>query len=288
MGLFSGLASFCTNAVSKLTSFFTGNSGKAVANAVSSYAGKSYSGGSSTTHTITTTNHNTTTTTYDPDRVKAAQLDKERAEIESSSQIRLAGMEKERLEFMRRAQLDIIEAQTQSRIAQERARAEGFVIIADAISAMQEKLNELAAQRLAIIERGNLQAVREAENFYDELTRAINEDHEEYMSQKLPALFEILSHYEAGTSVHSLYFETIQRDIALQMTHTAQQLESARLRREKMIESIHETKREITAHSGQTEKITAGILETLREKIAEIDTRNVQLPGVKEIPALPA
>lgn len=285
MGLFSSIVAGIGKAVGKLSSFLTGSSGKTVADAVSSYAGKCYSGGNTTTHTITTTNHNTTTTTYDPDRVKAAQLDKERAEIESSSQIRLAGMEKERLEFMRRAQLDIIEAQTQSRIAQERARAEGFVIIADAISAMQEKLNELAAQRLAIIERGNLQAVREAENFYDELTRAINEDHEEYMSQKLPALFEILSHYEAGTSVHTLYIETIQRDIAMQMTHTAQQLESAKVRREKMIESINETKREITS---STENITAGILETLRGKIAEIDTGNVQLPGVKEIPALPA
>lgn len=264
MGLFSGIASFCTNAVSKLTSFFTGNSGKAVSSAVASYAG-----GSSHSYT--------STTTYDPDRVKAAQIDKERAQIEN-----------ERIELMRRAQLDIIEAQTQSRIAQERARAEGFVIIADAISAMQEKLNELAAQRLAIIERGNLQAVREAENFYDELTRAINDDHEEYMSQKLPALFEILSHYEAGTSVYSLYFETIQRDIALQMTHTAQQLESAKVRREKMIESIHETKREITAQSGQAEKITSGILETLNKKLSEIDTGNVQLQGVKEIPALTA
>mgnify|MGYP006916052634 CR=1 FL=1 len=89
MGLFSGIASFCTKAVDTVKSFF--------------------SGGSSHTYT----SHSTTT--YDPDRVKATQIDK------------------------------------------ERARAEGFVRIAKAVTTMQEKLNELAAQRIAIIERGTLQ-----------------------------------------------------------------------------------------------------------------------------------
>ena len=264
MGLFSGIASFCSNAVKKVTSFFTGGGSSAAVSALSSY-----SGGSSSTHT-----YSTTTTTYDPDRVKAAQLDKERAEIEN-----------ERIELMRRAQLDIIEAQEQSRIAQERARAEGFVKIAEAITAMQEKLNEIAAQRIAIIERGDLHAVREAENFYAELEKEIHYEQEKYMTQKLPALFEILGRYEAGSASHTLYFETIQNDIALQINHTTQQLESAGLRREKIIDSIHETAKEITEQTG---KITAGIMETLRGKIAELDTGMIQLPGVKEVPALPA
>ena len=84
MGLFSGIASFCTNAVSAVKSFFSGGGGSALTSAVASY-----SGGSSHSYS-------TTTTTYDPDRVKAAQLDKERAQIEN-----------ERVELMKQAQLDI-------------------------------------------------------------------------------------------------------------------------------------------------------------------------------------
>ena len=281
MGLWSGIVDFvggCVNAVADV--FFPTPK---IPQIPASNSGVS---GGTTTHTITTTNHNTTTTTYDPDRVKAAQLDKERAEIESSSQIRLAGMEKERIELMRRAQLDIIEAQTQSKLLQERARAEGLVKIAEAITAMQEKLNDLAEQRLAIIERGTLQAVRDAENFYTELETTIQDEQEKYMTKKLPALFEILGKYEAGSSAHTLYLATIQNDVALQINHTTQQLESARVRREKMIESIHETKREITCH---TENITAGILDTVNKKLSEIDTgNNIQLQSVKEIPALTA
>lgn len=259
MGLFSGIASFCSNAVNAVKSFFSGGGGSAISSAVASY-----SGGSSHTYT--------STTTYDPDRVKAAQLDKERAQIEN-----------ERVELMKQAQLDIIEAQKQSRIAQEQARAEGFVRIAEAVTAMQEKLNELAARRLAIIERGTLQAVREAEEFYAELMRTIQQDNDRYTAEKLPRLLEILGRYEEGSSLHTLYMKKIDEDITLQAQHTARQLESAVKRQERMIDEIMTAKGEI---NDQTGKITAGILEALREKIGSIDAPN--LPGMKEIPALTA
>lgn len=259
MGLFSGIASFCSNAVNAVKSFFSGGGGSAISSAVASY-----SGGSSHTYT--------STTTYDPDRVKAAQLDKERAQIEN-----------ERVELMKQAQLDIIEAQKQSRIAQEQARAEGFVRIAEAVTAMQEKLNELAARRLAIIERGTLQAVREAEEFYAELMRTIQQDNDRYTAEKLPRLLEILGRYEEGSSLHTLYMKKIDEDITLQAQHTARQLESAVKRQERMIDEIMTAKGEI---NDQTGKITAGILEALREKIGSIDAPN--LPGMKEISALTA
>lgn len=263
MGLFSSIVSGIGNAIGKVKSFFSGAGGSAVGSAIASY-----SGGSS--HTYSTS---TTTTTYDPDRVKAAQIDKERAQIEN-----------ERIELMRQAQLDIIEAQKESRIAQERARAEGFVKVAEAITAMQEKLNELAQRRLAIIEGGTLQAVREAEEFYAELTAEIKRDNETYTAEKLPALLDILGRYEEGSPAHNLYMKKIEEDITLQAMHTTRQLESAMKRQDRIIEGIMTAKNEIMTQTGN---ITAGILEALREKIAELDTNIPELP-VKEIPALPA
>lgn len=261
MGLFSSIVSGIGNAIGKVKSFFSGGGGSAVGSVIASY-----SGGSS--HTYSTS---TTTTTYDPDRVKAAQIDKERAQIEN-----------ERVELMRQAQLDIIEAQKESRIAQERARAEGFVKVAEAITAMQEKLDELAQRRLAIIEGGTLQAVREAEEFYGELTAEIKRDNETYTAEKLPALLDILGRYEEGSPAHNLYMKKIEEDITLQAMHTTRQLESAMKRQDRIIDGIMTAKNEIMTQTGN---ITAGILETLREKIAELDTP--ELP-MKEIPALPA
>ena len=258
MGLFSGIASFCTNAVNAVKSFFSGGGGSAVSNAVATYAASSGS--------RSYTSHSTTTTTYDPDRVKAAQLDKERAQIEN-----------ERVELMKQAQLDI------SRIAQEQARAEGFVRIAEAITDMQEKLNVIAERRIAIIERGTLQAVREAEEFYAELMRTIQADNDRYTAEKLPKLLEILGRYEEGSSLHTLYMKKIDEDITLQAKHTARQLESAITRQERMIDEIMSAKGKITEQTGN---ITAGILEALNEKLKGIDVP--KLPEVKEVPALPA
>ena len=264
MGLFSSIVSGIGSALGKVKSFFTGGSGSAVSSAIASYAG-----GSSSSHSYTST----TTTTYDPDRVKAAQLDKERAEIEN-----------ERIELMRQAQLDIIEAQKESRIAQEQARAEGFVRVAEAITAMQERLDELAQRRLAIIEGGTLQAVREAEEFYAELTAEIKRDNDLYTAEKLPALLEILGRYDEGSPAHNLYMKKIEEDITLQAMHTTRQLESAMKRQDRIIDGIMTAKNEIMTQTGN---ITAGILEALREKIAGLDANIPELP-MMETPALPA
>lgn len=262
MGLFSGLASFCTKAVDTVKSFFK-----------PSPEILPFPKLPSPLHIEHSTNHSTTT--YDPDRVKAAQ-------IEADSKIKLANMERERLEYMKQAQLDIIQAQTESKIAQERARAEGFVRIAEAVTEMQERLNVIAERRIAIIERGTLQAVREAEEFYGELTRAIQEENDRYTAEKLPALLEILGRYPEGSSGHTLYFKKIDEDITLQARHTAVQLESVIKRQERIIDEIMAAKGKITEQTGN---ITAGMLEAMREKLESIDVPT--LPEMKEIPALP-
>lgn len=103
MGLFSGVASFVSNAVSTIGGAISSLFGGGSSSSSSRSGGGSYSEWIPSPHsysTTTTTNHNTTT--YEPDRVKAAQL------------------ENERVELMRQAQLEIIEAQTKSRIARSR------------------------------------------------------------------------------------------------------------------------------------------------------------------------
>lgn len=295
MGLFSGITSFVSNVVDKVSSFFSGSGGSAVSSAISSYSGGSSSSYSSTTTTRNYTSH--TTTTYDPDRVKAAEIEyagkiklaameKEKLEYESrmsdeeyQRKLKLAGLEKERLEYAKQAQLDIIEAQTQSRIAQEQARAEGFERIAEAITEMQEKLTAISARRLEIIDRANLQVVREAENFYAELMANIQKDNDRYTAEKLPALFKMLEQYEPGTSTHTLFLKKIEGDIAIQLKHTDRQLESAHARQEKIIDDIMNAKGQIIE---QTNHITAAMLEVVKEKIEALDTNSPKFPALPE------
>ena len=257
MGLFSGIASFVSNVVDKVGSIFR-PSPTPLPEILP------FPKFPLPIHI----EHSTSTTTYDPDRVKAAQL------------------ENERVELMKQAQLDIIEAQTQSRIAQEQARAEGFVRIAEAITDMQEKLNVIAERRIAIIERGTLQAVREAEEFYSELMGTIQAENDRYTAEKLPKLLEILGQYEEGSSLHTLYMRKIDEDITLQAQHTTRQLESVVNRQDKLIDEILTAKGKI---ADQTAQITAGMLEAVKEKLAALDAGVPKLQQVNgEVPALPA
>lgn len=156
------------------------------------------------------------TYTYEPDKVKVAEIeaetrlrlaDKENerlrlvdkvAEIEAETRLRLADKENERIEFMKNARLDMLEFEYKSNIALEEAKAKGLNYMAQTIVAMQEKLNEVAEKRLAIIEKGSLQIIKEIEGFYDELGDKIKADDDNYNTDKLPQLLSLLEKYEIG------------------------------------------------------------------------------------------
>lgn len=236
----------------------------------SSSSSSSYGGGSSSSHSYTSS------TAYEPDKVKAAQ-------IEAESKIKLANMEKERLEYMKQARLDIIHAETESRIAQEQARAQGFTVIAQAITAMQEKLTETAEKRLMIIEKASLQAVKDAEEFYSELSARIQSDNDKYTMEKLPALLEILAKYDDGSTMQKLYMRKIEEDIAVQAMHCTKQLEGVIVRQERIIDGILSAKERISEQAAQ---ITAHMLESVNAKIEALDAGIPELPEMKEVPAL--
>ena len=263
MGLLSGITSFIGDAIDAVSSFFGGGSSSSpsLPSGYSEYVPASHSSTTTNQNTTTRTYTTTTTTTLEPDRVRAAEL------------------ENERVELVRQAQLDLIEAQTRSRIAQEQARAQGLTAISQAITIMQERLNDIAQRRIAIIEGGTINAVREAENFYKELIAEINEENYKYTTEKLPKLFELLGRYEKGSPAYELFMKKVDEDIALQAKHTDRQLESALKRQESIIEDIKATKGRIL---DQTAQLTAAISEAVREKIEVLDSG--MSPGV---PALP-
>lgn len=220
----------------------------------------------------------TSSTAYEPDKVKVA-------EIEADTKIRLAGMENDRIELMKQARLDILQYETESRIALEHAKAQGLTVMAQTIVAMQEKLNEVAEKRLLIIENGSLQVIKEIENFYDELGAKIQEDDDKYNTEKLPELLSILEKYETGTPAHSLYMKRIEDDMALQAKHYTMQLDAIQNRQAQIINGFLASKERIIEQTGQ---ITAGMLETVQRQAlalesvtdnkAEQETKSLSLP----------
>lgn len=224
------------------------------------------------------------TTTYEPDKVKVA-------EIEADTKIRLAHMETDRIEIMKQARLDMLQFETESQIALEQARAQGFTVMAQTILTLQEKLNEVAEKRLLIVEKGSLQVIKDIENFYDELGTKIQEDDDRYNTEKLPELLSILEKYEEGSPSHKIYMKRIEEDMALQAKHYSQQIEAISQRQSQIIDGFLQSKDKILEQTGQ---ITAGMLETIQNQTLALDVNRAQSAemdaasiGEKEKLALP-
>lgn len=223
------------------------------------FKGKSSDGGSRST--------SNTNTTYEPDKVRIA-------EIESETKIRLANMEKERIDLMTNAQIDVLEKEYYCKVALEEAKARGFNNIANTIVAMQDKLNEVAEKRMQIIEKGSVQIIGELENFYKELNDKITKDNQEYTEVKLPKLLEILKQYDEGSTAHKLYSKRVEDDMNSQLQSFNKQIASLSDRQSKIMESFLNSKEKMI---DQTALITNNLIDkmlTSDVNIAELESTN--------------
>ncbi|STB71351.1 lecithin retinol acyltransferase family protein [Clostridium baratii] len=198
-------------------------------------------------------NRSTSSVSYEPDKARIA-------EIEADTKLRLAGMEKERVDIMKNARIEILEFETQSNIALEEARAKGLNFMAQTIVAMQEKLNEVAEKRMQIIEKGSLQIVKEIESVYNEFSDRVNADNYKYSEEKLPQLLAVLERYEVGSAAHTLYMKRIEDDMSMQTKHYIMQIDALSKRQSQVIESFLKGKERIIE---ETNQITEGMLNNI-------------------------
>ncbi|MCE5221191.1 MAG: lecithin retinol acyltransferase family protein [Clostridium sp.] len=210
-----------------------------------------------------------TNTTYEPDKVRIA-------EIESETKIRLANMEKERIDLMTNAQIDVLEKEYYCKVALEEAKARGFNNIANTIVGMQDKLNEVAEKRMQIIEKGSLQIIGQVENFYKELNDKITKDNQEYSEIKLPKLLEVLEQYDESSPAHKLYFKRIEDDMNSQLQSFNKQIEGLTDRQSKIIESFLNSKEKLIDQ-------TALITNNLIDKMLSNDINNAELEATNDI-----
>ncbi len=215
----------------------------------------------------------TTSTTYEPDKVKVA-------EIERDTKLRLADKEQERLAYMKQAQLEFLEFQTQSQLALEQAKAQGLVHMSQTILDLQETITALSQKRMEIIEHGSLHILKEIEGFYQEMGKDIEEADDRYNTEKLPQLLELLAQYPEDSPQHKLYFRRIETDMSLQAEHYNRQLQQLGQRQAQIITSLTENKNRITA---QAEELTQALMQQVQQ------ASGLAMPTLQEPPttALP-
>lgn len=217
------------------------------------------------------------------------KLRKERAKINAENKIKLAQLENEKVEMVKNAQLDIIEAQKQAAILVEEVKAKGFTVVAQSILVMQDRMNELSARRLEIIEKCSMPIVQDIENFYAELGDKIHRDNEEYSAKKLPALLKTLDEFEEGSPSYNLFHERIQQDMNQQCYYMQLQMESVYRRQERVLQSVLDTKKQIVEQTGAIAETMLRDMLDKKAQLAAAVTADAakQLPGSEETKQLP-
>lgn len=233
--------------------------------------GRIFGGSSSNSSSSRSYNYN-----YDPDKVRVA-------EIEQETKLRLADKEKERIELMRDAQIELLKAQAMSQAAIERAKVEGMAAMANQLVILQEKMLEVAKKRIAIIEEGSLPLIKDIENFYNEVGEKISANSDEYNTKKLPQLLKILGQYDRNSPEHEIYSAQIRADMERQGKFIEQQMTRVSERQNLVLQSFLSSKEKIIEQTGQ---ITKQIAESYLKRPENLLEGQKLLPtsDVKQLP----
>lgn len=247
MGFWSTVGSIASKAVD----FFTGSS-----NSSSSGGGSS---SSSSTRNV-----------YEPDRVKAAEIDQQ-------TQLQLADKETERIELMKAARLELMQEEAELQMAMEKARRAGFEQMAGSLIKLQETLTNIADKRLQIIEQGSLEVIQQTEAFYQQMQADLTANSEEFAATKLPQLLNTLQQYEVGSVAHNLFTKQVEALITNQNNLLTQQMASLATRQQTVIDGIIASKNHIMTH---TDQLTAQLVQqaAAQANLTVTTTNQLQAP----------
>jgi len=183
-------------------------------------SGSSSSGGSSRNYSSSSSSQ----TTYEPDKVKVAELEIEKIKLHKETQMELT-------EFNTRMEAALLEA-----------KFKGFVTLQDSMVQMTETVNRLAQERLHMIENCSLELIKKIDHHYSELTTSLHTEQDEYMQKKLPLLTQQLQNHEEGSSIHTLHSKAIEMDMARNFDYQRTQLEGLQQRQKSLADSALQAK----------------------------------------------
>jgi len=174
-----------------------------------------------------------TTTVYEPDKVKVAELESGRMDKAIEAQ-------KEIMQMNHEMQLLIMEA-----------HQKGFEHSTEILKEMMQSLNQIAQERLILIENGHFEVVEKIEHLYMGLEKEIREDNDGFNMEQLPKMLEMLSKFEIGTPSAKLYEKSIDKQIELNGDFFMKKLSALHERQKIMVESSIKSKELVLEQSSQ-------------------------------------
>jgi len=188
---------------------------------------------SSSTKSSSTSSVSTTNTIYEPDKVRVAEL------------------ENARMDKAIEAQKEIIQMNQEMQLLIMEAHQKGFEHSAEVLKKMMQSLNQIAQERLLLIENGHFEVVEKIENLYLGLEKEIREDNDAFNMDKLPQMLEMLAKFEVGSASAKLYEKSVDKQIDLNISFFDKKLSALHERQKLMVESAIKSKEQVLEESSQ-------------------------------------
>lgn len=247
MGFFGSLLSGAKSLIGSI--FGDGESSSSTRNSTHSST-RSYT--HSSTHSSTSVSN--TQTIYEPDKVKVTEL-------ENARMSRAIEAQKEIMQMNAQMQFAIIEAQQK-----------GFERATEILKEMMISLNNIAQERLVLIENGHFEVVEKIEKLYMELEKEIRNDSTSFNLNELPKMLALLQQFPQESPSAKLYEKSIDKQIEMNMTFFTQKLNALHERQKLMVISAIASKEQILEQSSQ---IVLARIAFLDKQLQE--QKNIQL-----------
>ena len=196
--------------------------------------------------------------------------------VDDRSAVEVARLNKEKVELEKEAKLELVEAQKNAEIAIEEAKAKGFMVAANTMVMMQEKLTTIAENRQRILNSATSETIKDLEDFYLGLEKEIKEESASYNDKIDNVLIPNLSKYQEGTDAYNIYLKRIQDDMEFHRNYLDKKMDSVIRRQDTIIESITATQQKLLDQTGSmAEKLLGEMLENQKQLYAGVSKESI-------------
>jgi len=166
---------------------------------------------------------------YEPDKVKAAQIEKQKA-------IMIAKLEQENIDLNKNAKIEIIRANANFQLDIMKAKEQGFTRVIESLMEMMKEWNLISEQRIAFLSSCKAETVEKINRQYLELMNDIDDSAFDFQINKQPQLFEKLEEF-SGTDSYETYKNSIDQYISNFLFEKSELLKSYRGQQELLVKS---------------------------------------------------
>lgn len=181
----------------------------------------------------------------------------------------MAELENEKVQLVKAAQLEIIEANAKVEAVMLEAKFRGFQAIADSLIRMQAELDQLANSRLEFIGRNSLEQVKGIEAFYGELAKTINED-DEFFMVKLPQLLDVANRFPESSDSKKIYMDAIALEIKRSIDFKTEQLSNLGIRQKAVVDANLQSKLKMNEH---VNTLSLGIKQNIQNQVNVLESK---------------